>query len=100
MTALMMLLLGSSSMFLNVLGLNHAITYLLICFTLGSFTEPLYSIGSFVSEMNSLKSDLVQVTHSLLSECEFAVHYESLTWRKIFKTIASNANCYTVPHYQ
>lgn len=92
----MMLSLGSSSMFLNVLGLKHAISY--SCFTLGSSTEPLDSIGSFVSEMNSLKSDLVGVTHSLLNGCEFAVCYESLTWRKIFKTIASSANCCTVPH--
>jgi len=50
--------------------------------------------------MNSLKSDLVQVTHSPLSECEFAVHYESLTWRKILKTIARSANCYTVAYFQ
>lgn len=87
-------------MFHNVSGLNHAITYLLICVTLGSFRESLHSIGSFVSEMNSLKSDLVQVTHGLLSECEFAMHYESLIWRKIFKTLGSSANCYTVPHSQ
>lgn len=98
MAALMMLSLGSSSMFLNVLGLKHAIPF--SCFTLGSFTEPLDSIGSFVSEMNSLKSDLVRVTHSLLNGCEFAVCCESLTRRKIFKTIASSANCCTVPHSQ
>lgn len=53
----------------------------LTCFTIGSFTDPLYSIGLFVSEMNS---DYIQVTHSLVSECEFHVHYVSLSWRKRF----------------
>lgn len=35
-----------------------------------------------------------------LNGWEFAGCYEGLTWRKIFKTIASSANCCTAPHSQ